>query len=67
MELFKWLRRKSYTLIKALPAKVWSNTALHSEDEMMSFDDWLDVYERHIPEHIQYMQESCDAWIKADA
>lgn len=63
LELFKSLRLKSYTLIKSLPEKVWSNTAYHPEDGEMSLDEWLDVYERHIPEHIQYMQENYDAWV----
>ena len=65
--LFELLRRKSYALIKTLPEKVWSNKAYHSEDGNMSFDDWLDIYERHVPEHIQFMQESYDAWIRAGA
>jgi hypothetical protein len=28
----------------------------------MTLDDWLEVYERHVPEHIQSMQENYDAW-----
>ncbi len=67
LELFRLLRLKSHTLIKTLSEDVWSNTAIHSEDGEMSFDGWLDVYERHIPEHIQYMQENYDAWIEASA
>ena len=66
LELFKLLRRRSYTFIKNLPEETWSNTALHSEDGEMSLDDWLDVYDRHIPEHIQYMQENYDAWIRTE-
>ena len=54
--LFKLLRRNSYKIIKDLPEKVWSCTTYHSEDGKMSLDDWLDVYEGHILEHIQYMQ-----------
>ena len=66
LELFKSLRKKSYTLIKTLPDEVWSNTALHSEDGEISFDQWLDIYERHVPEHIRYVQENYDAWTSQD-
>ena len=30
----------------------------------MTLDDWLDIYERHIPEHVQYMRENYEAWRK---
>ena len=63
LELFRVLRQSSYALIKTLPEQAWSNTAIHSEDGDMSLDDWLDVYETHIPEHIQYMRENYDSWV----
>ncbi len=56
IELFKWLRRMSHALIKTLPDTAWSNTVVHSENGVMSMDDWLDTYERHIPDHIEQMQ-----------
>lgn len=28
----------------------------------MTLDDWLLVYEAHVPEHLSYMQENYDAW-----
>lgn len=31
LELFKWLRYKSYTLIKDLPESVWSNQVTHTQ------------------------------------
>ena len=64
LELFKWLRYKSYTLIKDLPESVWSNTVYHSENGLMTMDDWLDTYERHIPDHIAQMQAVYDYWTK---
>lgn len=62
LELFKWLRHKSYTLIKNLPEDVWANTIYHSENGWMTFDDWLHVYEQHIPEHIEQMDAIHTAW-----
>jgi hypothetical protein len=64
LELFKWLRYKSYTLIKALPEPVWSNTVHHTEQGVMTMVDWLDTYERHIPEHVAQMQANYDDWLK---
>ncbi len=63
LELFKWLRLASYKLIKTLPESVWSNTVDHSENGAMTMDDWLDVYERHIPEHVSQMQRIYDDWV----
>ena len=64
LELFKWLRRKSYTLIKDLPETVWSNTVYHTETGMMTLDDWLATYERHIPDHIKQMQAIYADWLR---
>ena len=62
LELFRWLRHKSFDLISTLPESTWGHTAYHPETGDMTLDDWLDVYERHVPEHIQFMQENYDAW-----
>jgi hypothetical protein len=64
LELFKWLRLKSYPLIRSLPEAVWSNTVYHPENGTMILDDWLDIYERHIPEHVAQMQVNYEAWSK---
>ena len=66
LELFKWLRHKSYTLIKDLPETVWSNTVHHTESGKMTMDDWLDTYERHIPEHIEQMQANYADWLRQE-
>ena len=62
LELFKWLRRTSYQLIQSLPDAVWANTINHPENGTMTMDDWLDVYARHIPEHLQQMRENYADW-----
>ena len=62
LELFKWLRLTSYQLIKDLPEAVWANTVTHTENGVMTMDDWLDTYERHIPDHIAQMQAIYDDW-----
>ena len=67
LQLFKWLRRKSYTLIKSLPESAWSNTAYHPENGDMTLDDWLDVYAVHVTEHVGFMRENYEAWLKAES
>jgi hypothetical protein len=63
LELFRWLRQKSYKLIRNLPETAWANTVDHSESGLMSVDDWLNIYERHIPEHIEQMQAVYEDWL----
>jgi|SRR5579859_699618 len=63
LELFKWLRRQSYLLIRNQPAAVWAQTVLHPENGTMTLDDWLDVYERHVREHVAQMQAVYATWV----
>ena len=67
LELFKQLRAASYQLIKTLPEEMWANTIVHPENGVMTMDDWLDVYDRHIPDHIAQMQEVYAVWQKQRA
>lgn len=64
LELFRRLRLSSYKLIKALPEPVWLNAAGCMENEAVTLDNWLDVYEQHIPGHINQMQKRHDEWRK---
>lgn len=62
LELFRLLRKTSYDVIKDLPEETWSNTIYHSENGIMTMDDWLDSYESHIPVHIAQMERNLKAW-----
>jgi hypothetical protein len=62
LELFKWLRHNTYQLIRHLPDSVWAHTIEHPENGTMTLADWLDVYERHVPEHIAQMRRVFEAW-----
>ncbi len=62
LELFKWLRLASYKLIKKQPEPVWANTVNHTENGLMTLDDWLDVYEQHIPDHLAQMLGVFNEW-----
>jgi hypothetical protein len=62
LELFRWLRRTSHSLIQDQPESVARHAIHHSENGPMTFDDWLDVYERHIPEHVAQMERVFQEW-----
>ena len=64
LELFKWLRGNTYHLVRSLPEAAWSGTIVHSELGLMTLYDWLDMYDRHVPEHISQMRAVYDAWQK---
>jgi hypothetical protein len=63
-DLFRWLRRRTYRLIRSLPEEAWANTFEHPENGTMTLDDWLDVYSGHIPEHVEQMWAVYSAWMK---
>lgn len=63
LELFKLLRKASYELIKTVDDKTWQTATIqHSENGEMSFEQWLKVYEEHIPVHIRQMKRNLEAW-----
>lgn len=60
--LFRGLRASTHRLIQDLPEAVWAHTAVHSESGRMTLDDWLDIYERHVREHVAQMRSVYAAW-----
>ena len=62
LELFRWLRGNTYKLIKSLPEETWTHTVYHPENGTMTMDDWLHIYKRHIPEHVEQMRRVYRAW-----
>lgn len=63
LELFKWLRATTHKLVESMPADAWSRTFVHSEHGTNTLDQWLDTYERHVPDHIAQMQGVHAAWL----
>jgi hypothetical protein len=62
LELFKLLRQSSYELIRMLPENTWTHTAIHSESGPYTFENWLKIYDEHIPVHIRQMQRNLNDW-----
>ena len=65
LELFKYLRGNTYKLIKTIPDEIWTTaTVQHSESGTMTFEQWLKIYEEHIPVHIRQMDRNYNAWLE---
>ena len=62
LQLFRWLRKKSFDLIKTAPDDVWARECFHPENGLMTMADWLDTYERHIPDHVAQMEQVFESW-----
>ncbi len=62
LELFRWLRGNSYTLLVRQPDDVWTHTVTHSHDGLVTMDTWLDTYARHVPDHVDQMEAVYQAW-----
>jgi hypothetical protein len=62
VQLFRWLRGNTYTLIKSLPERTWANTIYHPENGTMTMDDWLDIYESHVRDHLEQMRRIYEHW-----
>ncbi len=60
LELFKWLREMTYRMIRVIPESYWGRTVNHPEHGVMTFDQWLKIYEDHVPLHISQMQKNYD-------
>jgi hypothetical protein len=62
IQLFRWLRGNTHKLVKNLPESTWSNTIYHPENGTMTMDDWLDIYETHVRDHVGQMREIYEEW-----
>lgn len=65
IQIIKFARQSTYRLLKTLPDDVFRHSVIHPEyDEPYTFDQWLRIYSRHIPDHIEQLQKSYEAWKK---
>ena len=62
LALFRWLRHNSFQLVKSLPETAWANRIQHPENGPMTMDDWLDVYARHVTDHVAQMARIHAEW-----
>ena len=64
LELFKWLRRNTYTLLQKIPDDIWHNASGNTENGIVTLNDWLEIYANHIPDHIKQMKRNYASWQK---
>lgn len=65
LQIIKLARHTTYQLLQSLPDEVFDHSVHHPEmTEPYTFDTWLEIYARHIPDHIEQMRRVYDAWNK---
>jgi hypothetical protein len=63
LQILKLTRRTTYRLLKTLPDQVFMQSVVHPEyGESYTLEKWLNIYARHIPEHIEQLQKTYQAW-----
>lgn len=63
LQLLRFVRKMTYDLLKMLPDTAWAGSIDHPENGMMSLDDVLRTYAKHIPGHIRQMQACYEDWL----
>ena len=63
LRIIQLVRQTTYELLRTLPDAAFDHAVRHEEYEQpYTFDMWLDIYSRHIPEHIEQIQRAREAW-----
>jgi len=64
LEIIRLARKSTYELLKRQPDDVFTHSVIHPEypDEPYAFEQWLNIYARHIPDHIEQLKRSYQAW-----
>jgi hypothetical protein len=63
LQIIKYARGSTYRLLTTLPEAVFENSVRHPEmSEPYTFDTWLSLYARHIPDHVDQMRRAFEAW-----
>lgn len=63
LALFTLLRTATTRLLSTMPATAWEHTIHHPERGMMTLDDWLQMYESHVPMHLAQMERTYRVWL----
>jgi hypothetical protein len=64
LEIIRLARLSTYHLLKRQPDAVFTNAVTHPEypDAPYTFEQWLDIYARHIPDHIEQIKNAFQVW-----
>ena len=66
LEIIRLARQSTSELLKRQPDEVFKHSVTHPEypDDPYTFEDWLNIYARHIPDHIEQLKRSYQAWLE---
>lgn len=63
LEVTRLARKTTYELLKRQPEEVFTHWIKHPEMEgQYSFEKWLNIYPKHIPGHIEQIQNNVKLW-----
>jgi len=67
LEIIRLARQSTYELLKRQPDEVFTHSVTHPEfpDEPYTFEGWLNIYARHIPDHIEQLKRSYQVWVES--
>ena len=61
LQIIKLARQTTYHLLKTLPDEVFTHSVTHPEfSEPYTFERWLNIYARHIPDHIEQIKKTVE-------
>ncbi len=61
LQIIKLARQTTYHLLKTLPDEVFTHSVTHPEfSEPYTFERWLNIYARHIPDHIEQIKKAVE-------
>ncbi len=61
LQIIKLARQTTYRLLKTLPNEVFTHSVIHPESsEPYTFERWLNIYARHIPDHIEQIKKTVE-------
>jgi hypothetical protein len=69
LEVIRLARQTTYRLLKRQPDEVFSHTVVHPEfpETPYSFELWLNIYARHIPDHVEQIKNAYQSWKEKQA
>jgi len=60
---FRLARQMTYHLLKTLSDEVFTHSVIHPAfDEPYTFEQWLNIYVDHVPEHVGQLKNNYRAW-----
>jgi hypothetical protein len=63
LEVIRLARLTTYRILKTLPDEVFKHSVTHPEyEEPYTFESWLNIYARHIPNHIEQIRNNVRLW-----